>query len=75
MLKNEKQDRGISKKTKAEQGTRETVNTSDSGFYYKITIGSWKGVVCNRLSKMTHCVVITKGTLAEGLVRLFRDNM
>jgi len=32
-------------------------------------------VVCNRLSKMTYFVVITEGTLAEGLARLFRDNV
>ena len=32
-------------------------------------------VVCNRLSKMMHFVATTEGTLAEGLVRLFRDNM
>ena len=32
-------------------------------------------VVCNRLSKMTHFVVITEGTTAEGLARLFRDNV
>ena len=32
-------------------------------------------VVCNRLSKMTHFVVTIEGTLAEGLARLFRDNM
>ena len=32
-------------------------------------------VVCDRLSKMTHFVVTTEGTLAEGLVRLFRDNV
>jgi len=32
-------------------------------------------VVCNRLSKMTHFVTTTEGTLAEGLVRLFRDNV
>ena len=32
-------------------------------------------VVCNRLSKMTYFVATTKGTLAEGLARLFRDNM
>jgi len=32
-------------------------------------------VVCNRLSKMTHFVTTTEGTLAEGLARLFRDNM
>ena len=32
-------------------------------------------VVCNRLSKMTHFVATTEGTLAEGLARLFWDNM
>ena len=32
-------------------------------------------VVCNRLSKMTHFVVTTEGTMAEGLARLFRDNV
>ena len=32
-------------------------------------------VVCNRLSKITHFVATMEGTLAEGLVRLFRDNI
>jgi len=32
-------------------------------------------VVCNRLSKITHFVAMTEGTLAEGLARLFRDNI
>ena len=32
-------------------------------------------VVCDRLSKMTHFIATTEGTLAEGLVRLFRDNI
>ena len=32
-------------------------------------------VVCDRLSKITHFVVTTKGMLAEGLARLFRDNV
>ena len=32
-------------------------------------------VVCDRLSKITHFVAMTEGTLAEGLVRLFRDNV
>jgi len=32
-------------------------------------------VVCNRLFKMTHFVTTTEETLAEGLVRLFRDNL
>ena len=32
-------------------------------------------VVCNRLSKITHFVATTEGTSAEGLARLFRDNV
>jgi len=32
-------------------------------------------VVYNRLSKMMHFVATTKGTLAKGLARLFRDNI
>ena len=32
-------------------------------------------VVCNRLLKMTHFVVITERTVVEGLAKLFKDNM
>jgi len=32
-------------------------------------------VVCDRLSKMTYFVATTEGTSAEGLARLFRDNV
>ena len=32
-------------------------------------------VVCDRLSKMTHFMATTEGISAEGLARLFRDNM
>ena len=32
-------------------------------------------VVWDRLSKIAHFVTITKGTLAKGLARLFRDNV
>jgi len=32
-------------------------------------------VVCDKLSKITHFVATTEGTSAEGLARLFRDNM
>jgi len=32
-------------------------------------------VVCNQLSKITHFVATTEGTLVEGLARLFRDNI
>ena len=32
-------------------------------------------VVCDRFSKMSHFVTTTEKTMAEGLARLFRDNM
>ena len=32
-------------------------------------------VVCVRLFKMTHFIAITEGMIAEGLIRLFRDNI
>ena len=32
-------------------------------------------VVCNRLSKIMYFVATTEGTSAEGLVRLFKDNV
>jgi len=32
-------------------------------------------VVCDRLSKMAHFVATTEGMSAEGLARLFRDNV
>jgi len=32
-------------------------------------------VVCDRLSKICHFVVTTKEMIAEGLARLFRDNV
>ena len=32
-------------------------------------------VVCDQLSKMTHFVATTEGTSAEGMTRLFRDNV
>ena len=32
-------------------------------------------VICDKLSKMTHFIATTKGTLAERLVKLFRDNV
>ena len=32
-------------------------------------------VVCDRFSKMSHFVVTTEKTMAEGLARLFRDNV
>ena len=32
-------------------------------------------VVCDKLSKMAHFITTIKGTLAESLAKLFRDNI
>ena len=32
-------------------------------------------VVCDRLSKITHFIAMMEGMSAEGLARLFRDNV
>ena len=32
-------------------------------------------VICDRFSKMSHFVMTTEKTIAEGLARLFRDNV
>jgi len=32
-------------------------------------------VICDRFSKMSHFVAMTEKTMAEGLARLFRDNV
>jgi len=47
-------------------------------FITKLPVVSGKDailVVCDRLSKMMHFVATMEGTSAEGLVRLFRDNV
>ena len=36
----EEQNRGTSRKVEAEWGTRETMDTSNGGLYYKVTISS-----------------------------------
>jgi len=47
-------------------------------FITKLTISKGHDsifVVCNRFLKMSHFVAITEKTMAEGLVRLFKDNV
>jgi len=47
-------------------------------FITKLLVVSEKDVilvVCNQLSKMTYFVATTEGTSAEGLARLFRNNV
>jgi len=54
------------------------VATTTVDFITKLPVVAGKDailVVCNRLSKMAHFVATTEATLAEGLARLFRDNV
>ena len=47
-------------------------------FITKLPIAAGKNailVVCDKLSKMMHFIATMKGTMAEGLARLFRDNV
>ena len=47
-------------------------------FIIKLPLVAGKNVILmvyDRLSKMMYFVATTEGTLAEGLVRLFRDNI
>ena len=47
-------------------------------FITKLLLVAWKDVilvVCDRLFKMTHFVATIEGMSAEGLARLFRDNI
>ena len=82
MPKDKEQNGDTSGKTEAEQGTRETMDTLDSGLHYKATtkllLLARKDailIVCDKLSKMTHFVTTTEETSAEGLARLFKDNV
>ena len=54
------------------------MDTYHGRLHYKVTSSSREEcnpLVCNRLSKMMHFVATTEETSAEGLVRLFRDNI
>ena len=42
MLEDEEQDRGTNRKVEVEWSSKKTIDTSDSGLYYKVTIGSWE---------------------------------
>jgi len=54
------------------------ISRSNGGFYHKTAISSKKNeilVVCDKLTKITYFVETTERILAEGLTRLFKDNM
>ena len=40
--KNKEQDRRVCRKVEVEWGSRKTINTSNSGFYYEVIVSSWK---------------------------------
>ena len=41
MLKN-KQNRRVSRKVEVKRGSRKTMDISNSGFHYEVTISSWE---------------------------------
>ena len=72
MPEDEKQDRGTSRVPK-KPWSHLIVD-----FITKLPVVAGKDIVLvvyDRLSKMTHFVATTEGTLVEGLARLFRDNV
>jgi len=76
ILENKELYRSTGRKINSKWGTREAINVFNSWLYYKVAIGKdMVLVVCNKLSKMIHFITITKETLAEGLVKLFIDNV
>jgi len=68
----------IAKKLKLSEVLKKPWTHLTVDFIMKLPIVAGKDVilvVCDQLSKITHFMATTKGTLAEGLARLFRDNM
>ena len=63
----------IAGKLKLSEVPERPLDLSNSRLHQEVTGSSWER--CNWLSKMTHFVVMTEGTSAKGLARLFRDNM
>ncbi len=78
MLKNENKMEELAGKLKLSKVPEKLWMHLIVEFITKIPVVAGKDmilVVCNRLSKMMHFVITIEGTLAEGLVRLFRDNV
>ena len=43
MLEDEEQNGSTGRKVEVKLSSKETVNTSNGGLYYKVAISSWKG--------------------------------
>ena len=77
MSKNQESYRGTSKKVKIKIPKKLWTHLIVD-FITKLLLVARKNVIlviCDKLSKMTHFIATTKGTLAERLVKLFRDNV
>ena len=77
MSKNQESYRGTSKKVKIKIPKKLWTHLTVD-FITKLLLVARKNVIlviCDKLSKMTHFIATTKGTLAERLVKLFRDNV
>ena len=78
MSKNEESNRGNSGKMELREVLEKLWIHLIVDFITKLPVVAGKDtilVVCDRLFKMTHFVVIIEGTLVEGLARLFRNNV
>ena len=68
----------LAEKLKLSEVSQKTWTYLTVDFITKLLVVAGKDavlVVCDWLSKMTYFVATTKGMLAEGLARLFRDNV
>ena len=77
MSKNQESYRGTSKKVKIKIPKKLWTHLTVD-FITKLLLVARKNVIlviCDKLSKMTHFIATTKGTLAERLVKLFRDKV
>lgn len=77
--KNEEPNGNTSRKVNSEWSTRKTINTLlIVDFITKLLVVTEKNailVIYDRLLKIAYFVAITEETSAEGLARLFRNNM
>ena len=78
MSEDEEQNRGTGGKLKLSEVPQKTWSHLTVDFITKLLVVAGKDailVVCDRLSKMTHFVATIEGISAEGLARLFWDNV
>jgi len=76
--KKQKSHRGTCRETDTKYSTRKTLDTHISGLYYKITARQGYDsilIVYDRITKIVHFVPTTEKTSAEGVAKLFWDNV